>query len=411
MKRIPLVLSSASFFLFTLLNADNASKFQDLNPSTFNMFTFEKEGPVLTDETLSNEEEIAFFQEEDKDDFLEDIAPNLEQDTQEGKIEENIASQANAPSPEIAHPLQNTLNPEKLENSENELSLQSIPSEVKDQKIVPEEDALLKDALTVEKDKIKTEEVSSSIPQATANLLNEKDKIALSNSLVEKPLKKATLKSAKPLEINLGQVFSGSPVIYSLLTTMSILSLGICLYSILSLRKARLLPVHLEKNIKNKLLSNHYDDAFSLCLESDNLLCKMLASGIAVRNHGLQFMIETMKAEGKRITVGFWQKLALLNDVAIVAPMLGLLGTVLGMFYAFYDLNRSKESVTTLFDGLGISVGTTVAGLIVAILAMILHSISKYRIVNTLAYIENEAQTYVTLIDNKTTIYPENKGV
>jgi biopolymer transport protein ExbB len=113
-------------------------------------------------------------------------------------------------------------------------------------------------------------------------------------------------------------------------------------------------------------------------------------------------MLETMKAEGKRATVGFWQRIALLNDIAVIAPMLGLLGTVVGMFYAFYDLNRSRESVSTLFDGLGISVGTTVAGLIVAIIAMMLHALAKYRLVRALAIIEDEAQSLAALMDPKT---------
>jgi biopolymer transport protein ExbB len=84
--------------------------------------------------------------------------------------------------------------------------------------------------------------------------------------------------------------------------------------------------------------------------------------------------------------------------------MLGLLGTVLGMFYAFYDVNRSIESISTLFDGLGISVGTTVAGLVVAILALILHSTAKYRLVRTLAQVENEAHHVAALIDDRTSI-------
>ncbi len=84
--------------------------------------------------------------------------------------------------------------------------------------------------------------------------------------------------------------------------------------------------------------------------------------------------------------------------------MLGLLGTVLGMFYAFYDINRSIESISTLFDGLGVSVGTTVAGLSVAILALILHSTAKYRLVRTLAHIENEAQSLATLIDDRISV-------
>jgi biopolymer transport protein ExbB len=112
-------------------------------------------------------------------------------------------------------------------------------------------------------------------------------------------------------------------------------------------------------------------------------------------------MTETMRAEGKRSTVKFWQKLALLNDIAIIAPMLGLLGTVLGMFYAFYDVNRSLTSISALFDGLGISVGTTLAGLMVALLALMLHSFARYRLVKRLATIENEVHQFATLIDYK----------
>jgi biopolymer transport protein ExbB len=82
---------------------------------------------------------------------------------------------------------------------------------------------------------------------------------------------------------------------------------------------------------------------------------KMILSGIHVRKHGLPVVVEAMKAEGKRASVRFWQKIGMLNDIAIIAPMLGLLGTVLGMFYAFYNINRSIESNSTLFDGLGVS--------------------------------------------------------
>jgi biopolymer transport protein ExbB len=85
----------------------------------------------------------------------------------------------------------------------------------------------------------------------------------------------------------------------------------------------------------------------------------------------------------------------------MVAPMLGLLGTVIGMFYAFYDVNRSIESINSLFDGLGIAVGTTVVGLIVAILAMIFATTLKYRLVKTLSHVENEALTLSALIQTK----------
>jgi biopolymer transport protein ExbB len=201
--------------------------------------------------------------------------------------------------------------------------------------------------------------------------------------------------------IDLGQVFSGSPTIYTVLILLSVGSFCIWLYTLFTLRTGDLIPAAEVKAIRDKLLSREYDEALAMCQQSKNILFQMVASGIESRSHGQTVMVDTMKSEGRRASSGLWQKIALLNDVAMIAPMLGLLGTVLGMFYAFYDLNRSMESISALFDGLGVSVGTTVCGLIVAILAMIFHAVTKYRLVRQLTLIENEAQTLANLIDTK----------
>ena len=181
--------------------------------------------------------------------------------------------------------------------------------------------------------------------------------------------------------IDLQQVFAGSPTIYTVLLLLSVGSFGVWLYTLLSLRTTEILPEEAIAELREQLLQNHYDEALSLCRQNKSILFKMIATGIETRDHGKTTMVDMMHTEGRRASSNFWQRLALLNDVAIIAPMLGLLGTVLGMFYAFYDLNRSMESVAALFDGLGISVGTTVCGLVVAILALMFHSITKYRLV------------------------------
>lgn len=206
------------------------------------------------------------------------------------------------------------------------------------------------------------------------------------------------------ISVDLQQAFAGSPLIYTLLFGMSVFSVGIWFYAIASIRTSAKVPGTFAKNVENRLNSNQFEEALSLCQENNNLFSKMVRCGIQARRHGLPVMIDAMKAEGKRSSISFWQKIGLLNDIAIIAPMLGLLGTVMGMFYAFYDVNRSIESISTLFDGLGISVGTTVAGLVVAILALILHSTAKYRLVKTLAQVENEAHDFAALIDDRTSI-------
>ena len=217
------------------------------------------------------------------------------------------------------------------------------------------------------------------------------------------------LKHHFEVQLDLQKAFSGSPLIYSLLLIMSLFAVFIWLYSILSLKKVVNLPNQFLGKLHNTLSGNHFDEALSLCHTQNALVCKMIASGIQSRKYGLAAMIESMKAEGKRSSINYWQKIGLLNDIAILAPMLGLLGTVLGMFYAFYDVNRSIESITSLFDGLGVSVGTTVAGLIVAILALILHSTAKYRLIRALSQVESEAHSIASLIDNHTSLYGESK--
>lgn len=192
--------------------------------------------------------------------------------------------------------------------------------------------------------------------------------------------------------IDLNQVFAGSPTIYSVLLMLSIASVGIWAYALLSLRSSELLPSQGYKALKTQIDARKYSSALDTCKNNPTLLFGMVAAAIKNRHQGSATMLEMMKSEGRRISIAYWQKINLLNDIAIIAPMLGLLGTVLGMFYAFYDLNRSAESISALFDGLGISVGTTVGGLVVAILALMFHAMTKYRLMKQLTRIEAEAE-------------------
>jgi len=220
------------------------------------------------------------------------------------------------------------------------------------------------------------------------------------SDFVEEQVKTSAEKNG--IEINLLQVFAASPLIYALLLALSLSSIAIWLYSMSKLKYQRNISPTFKAEILDKLQTRNFQDILAICKDKQSLLTQMIASGISYHKHGMQAILENMKSEGKRATISSWQRLSLLQDIAIIAPMVGLLGTVLGMFYAFYDLNRSFESIANLFDGFGIAVGTTVAGIGVAILAMILHSIIKFRLVQSLARIENEATALVRVLDDNT---------
>ncbi len=200
--------------------------------------------------------------------------------------------------------------------------------------------------------------------------------------------------------VDLKKILSAAPFIYSTLSILSVASMAIFLYSLATVRTKEVLPERFVKDIKTLLRNGQYEEAEELCGMNKNLLSSIVSVGLTTRKLGPQLMIDAMKSEGKRASTAFWQRLSLLNDIVVIAPMLGLLGTVIGMFYAFYDMNRSIESMTALFDGLGIAVGTTVAGLIVAIMAMIFYTTLKFRIIKALSQVENESLSFATLIEH-----------
>jgi biopolymer transport protein ExbB len=193
-------------------------------------------------------------------------------------------------------------------------------------------------------------------------------------------------------------VFYSAPIIYSLLSFLSVASMGVWLYSLFSMRQKETMPETFLTEIRALLQTGRFEEAHTICQGRKNLLASLLKTGLSTREFGAPAMLDAMKSEGKRASTQVWQRLSLLNDVVIIAPMLGLLGTVIGMFYAFYDVNRSIESINALFDGLGIAVGTTVMGLVVAIVAMIFHATLKYRAIQALSLVENEALTLSTLM-------------
>ena len=198
--------------------------------------------------------------------------------------------------------------------------------------------------------------------------------------------------------LDLYQVYKASPFIYSILFVLSLFAFVVWFYSFLTVRQGTVIPADFIRHIRFLLSEKKYDAALVSCQKAKHFTGSVLATALLAREHGHQVMIEAMQTEGKRCGVTLWQRISLINDVVVISPMLGLLGTVLGLFYAFYDMNRTPDTLASIFDGLGIAVGTTVAGLIVAILAMIFYATLKFRTIRILNSLENETLALGNLI-------------
>ena len=410
MKRIAISLGSLSLIIMQQGHSNPVSMVESPSASSSNIVAEETTLPLqedsdpfafseislqeLEEELLSLEKELEFEQNRET---LEGNSVALRQASPENLSLSNEPLQDEA----SLDPILETVSMESLQDNPLDLTMQEIQSSLEHQDSNLTNDTLLINE-EIALDPTDNEEPINLSTSPTEQISNPiETELLLEPSEDANPISEEVKESLKkPISISLTQVFSGSPLIYLTLLGLSTISVALWLFNFMTLNKYAITNVSVMKEIKNKLISNQFDHVIALCNEKGCFFSKIMAAGVNSRRYGLQFMLESMKSEGKRTSVSFWQRLNLLHDIAIIAPMIGLLGTVLGMFYAFYDLNRSFESISSLFDGLGISVGTTVAGIFVAILAMILHSASKYRLVKSLTFVESEAVALAHLIDS-----------
>ncbi|MFO7821484.1 MAG: MotA/TolQ/ExbB proton channel family protein [Lentisphaeria bacterium] len=99
---------------------------------------------------------------------------------------------------------------------------------------------------------------------------------------------------------------------------------------------------------------------------------------------------DAVEDEGGRQATVLWQRLQYLMDIAVIAPMVGLLGTVLGMLDSFAGMEAELGAVrpSSLSQGVAKALITTAGGLIVGIGAMILYAVFRGHVNRLIAYME-----------------------
>lgn len=156
------------------------------------------------------------------------------------------------------------------------------------------------------------------------------------------------------------------------LAFLSVLALALILYFFFALREKKLVPRELTNQIRLFIKDNRYEDIARICKRNKGMLSKVVLSGLLRGSSDPQVVANTMETVGRRESESMMRKVRYLSDIGTVAPMLGLLGTVIGMISAFnliaFDISAVKP--VALASAVAQALVTTAAGLIVAIPCM-----------------------------------------
>ena len=138
-----------------------------------------------------------------------------------------------------------------------------------------------------------------------------------------------------------------------------------------TIRKASQIDDNFMRNIKDYINDGKMQAALNLCETTDSPVARMIEKGVRRIGRPLPDIQASVENVGNVEVARLEKKLPILATIAGGAPMIGFLGTVLGMIKSFFNMASAGNNVdiTLLSGGIYIALVTTVAGLVVGILA------------------------------------------
>ena len=177
----------------------------------------------------------------------------------------------------------------------------------------------------------------------------------------------------------------------------SLVVIGVSLERYWTLNPAKLAPKTLLAQVWSWIKNNQMDAAKLRELKQSSALGQILAAGLSNSKHGRDVMKDSIQEAATQVVHDLERYINILGTIANIAPLLGLLGTVIGMIEVFNSIMvQGTGNTGVLAGGISVALYTTAFGLIVAIPAMITHRFFQRRIDSIVVTMEEEA---IKLVD------------
>jgi len=179
----------------------------------------------------------------------------------------------------------------------------------------------------------------------------------------------------------------------------SVLALAIIIERFWTLRLSRLAPKSTVNELWGWIKRKELNAKKLRELKEAAPIGRILAAGLANAKHGREIMKESIQEEASHVVHEMERFLTALGTVAAIAPLLGLLGTVIGMIKVFAQLElEGAGNAAALAGGISEALITTAAGLTVAIPALIFHRYFSRRVDEIVVDMEQDALRLVEIV-------------
>jgi len=182
---------------------------------------------------------------------------------------------------------------------------------------------------------------------------------------------------------------------------LSVIAVYIFFDRYFAIKKAGKFDTQLLEKIKIYITSGKIDEAITICRNNSNPASRMIEKGISRIGRPLTDVNTAIENVGNLEISKLEKGLPVLASVAGGAPMIGFLGTVMGMIQAFYDMANAGNNidVTLLSSGIYQAMVTTVAGLIVGIIAYFAYNILVTNVEKVIFKMEATTSEFMDLLN------------
>ena len=185
------------------------------------------------------------------------------------------------------------------------------------------------------------------------------------------------------------------------LLILSVVSIYIFIERFIALRSAARRDDSFMKRIKDYIHDGEIESAINLCKKTDTPYARLILKGISRIGRPMNDVLVAIENTGNLEVAALEKGFTWLATTASGAPMIGFLGTVTGMVQAFFALASagSNANVTILASGIYEALVTTVAGLIVGIIALFAYNFLVSRVNKVMNQLEAKTMEFMDLLN------------
>ena len=202
-------------------------------------------------------------------------------------------------------------------------------------------------------------------------------------------------------ELSMWELSLKGGIIMIPLLLLSILAVYILIERILAIRQAEKEDTTFMDRIKDYIHEGQIDSALNLCRKSNTPYARMVEKGISRLGRPMNDVLVAIENVGNMEVAKLEKGFTVIATTAAGAPMLGFLGTVPGMVRAFFDMSSagSAADITLLSAGIYEALVTTVAGLVVGIIALFAYNYLVSRVDGVVNKMEARTMEFMDLLN------------